>query len=89
LEELKIQLKDLLDKSYIRPSSLPWGCPALFVKKDKADRGNLPWVPWPAGYDLKILDMIGSLQPQMAGEPYILYQEMTPPLQVEKEGPPT
>jgi hypothetical protein len=33
LEELKIQLKDLLDKCYIRPSSSPLGCPALFVKK--------------------------------------------------------
>jgi hypothetical protein len=36
LAELKIQLKDLLDKGFIRPSSSPWGCPALFVsKKDK------------------------------------------------------
>jgi hypothetical protein len=36
LVELKIQLKDLLDKGYIRPSSSPWGCPTLFVsKKDK------------------------------------------------------
>jgi hypothetical protein len=33
LVELKIQLKDLLYKGYIRPSSSPWGCPALFVKK--------------------------------------------------------
>jgi hypothetical protein len=33
LEELKIQLKDLLDKVYICPSSSPWGCPTLFVKK--------------------------------------------------------
>jgi hypothetical protein len=33
LAELKIQLKDLLDKGYIRPSSSSWGCPALFVKK--------------------------------------------------------
>jgi hypothetical protein len=33
LAEFKIQLKDLLDKGYIRPSSSPWGCPALFVKK--------------------------------------------------------
>jgi len=33
LAELKIQLQELLDKSYIRPSSSPWGCPALFVKK--------------------------------------------------------
>jgi hypothetical protein len=36
LAELKIQLKDLLDKGYTRPSSSPWGCPTLFVsKKDK------------------------------------------------------
>ena len=33
LAELKIQLQDLLDKGFIRPSSSPWGCPALFVKK--------------------------------------------------------
>jgi hypothetical protein len=33
LAELKIQLKDLLDNDYIRPSSSPWGCPALFMKK--------------------------------------------------------
>ena len=34
LAELKIQLQELLDKDYIRPSSSPWGCPALFVKKN-------------------------------------------------------
>jgi hypothetical protein len=33
LAELKIQLQDLLDKGYIRPSASPWSCPALFVKK--------------------------------------------------------
>jgi hypothetical protein len=33
LAELKNQLQELLDKDYIRPSSSPWGCPALFVKK--------------------------------------------------------
>jgi hypothetical protein len=33
LAELKTQLHELLDKGYIRPSSSPWGCPALFVKK--------------------------------------------------------
>jgi hypothetical protein len=33
LAELNIQLKQLLDKGYIHPSSSPWGCPALFVKK--------------------------------------------------------
>jgi hypothetical protein len=33
LAELKVQLNELLDKGYIRPSSSPWGCPMLFVKK--------------------------------------------------------
>jgi hypothetical protein len=33
LAELKIQLQELLDKGYIRPSASPWGCRALFVKK--------------------------------------------------------
>src|SRR6185369_17905101 len=33
LDELRKQLQKLLDKGYIRPSSSPWGFPALFVKK--------------------------------------------------------
>jgi hypothetical protein len=33
LAELKKQLQELLDKRFIRPSTSPWGCPALFVKK--------------------------------------------------------
>jgi hypothetical protein len=33
LAELKTQLHDLLEKGFIRPSSSPWGCPAIFVKK--------------------------------------------------------
>jgi hypothetical protein len=33
LAELKTQLQDLLEKGFIRPSSLSWGCPAIFVKK--------------------------------------------------------
>jgi hypothetical protein len=33
LAELKVQLNELLDKGYIRPSLSPWGCPALFMKK--------------------------------------------------------
>jgi hypothetical protein len=28
-----MQLNELLDKGFIRPSSSSWGCPALFVKK--------------------------------------------------------
>jgi hypothetical protein len=30
---LKTQLQDLLENGFIRPSSSPWGCPAIFVKK--------------------------------------------------------
>ncbi|GJQ90360.1 putative reverse transcriptase domain-containing protein [Tanacetum coccineum] len=33
MEELSRQLKKLQDKDFIRPSSLPWGAPVLFVKK--------------------------------------------------------
>ncbi|KAL0549444.1 hypothetical protein IC582_013926 [Cucumis melo] len=33
LKELKVQLQELLDKGFIRPSVLPWGAPVLFVKK--------------------------------------------------------
>ena len=33
LKELKEQLQELLDKSFIRPSTSPWGAPVLFMKK--------------------------------------------------------
>ena len=33
LTELKIQLQELLEKGYIRPSVSPWGAPVLFDKK--------------------------------------------------------
>jgi hypothetical protein len=33
LVELKVQLNELMDKGFICPSSSPWGCPALFMKK--------------------------------------------------------
>jgi hypothetical protein len=33
LAEFKTQLQDLLEKGFIRPSSSPWGCPTIFVKK--------------------------------------------------------
>eukprot|EP00253_Pinus_taeda_P009519 PITA_09519 len=33
LVDLKLQLKEMLDKGYIRPSVSPWGAPVLFVKK--------------------------------------------------------
>jgi hypothetical protein len=39
LTELKIQLRELLDKEYIRPSVSPWGALVLFVKnKDDTPR---------------------------------------------------
>jgi hypothetical protein len=31
--DLKIELKEMMDKGYIRPSVSPWGAPILFVKK--------------------------------------------------------
>jgi len=46
LAELKKQLQELLEKSLIRPSSFPWGCPALFVKKkDKSLRMCVDYYP--------------------------------------------
>ena len=33
LQELRVQLQELLDKEFIRPSTSPWGAPILFAKK--------------------------------------------------------
>jgi hypothetical protein len=33
LAALKVQLQELLNKGFIRPSNSPWGAPVLFVKK--------------------------------------------------------
>jgi hypothetical protein len=33
LAELKAQLQKLLDKGFMRPSSSPWGCPALLSRR--------------------------------------------------------
>ena len=35
LQELRVQLQELLDKGFIRPSTSPWGAPVLFAKKKK------------------------------------------------------
>jgi hypothetical protein len=45
LAELKKQLQELLDKGFIRPSTSPWGCPALFVKKDESLRLCIEYRP--------------------------------------------
>jgi hypothetical protein len=70
LAELKIQLKDLLHKCFIRPSSSPWGCPALFVsKKDKCLRLCVDYRPLNAvtiknKYPLPCIDILFD---QLAG----------------------
>ena len=33
MNELKLQLQELIDKNYVRPSASPWVAPVLFVKK--------------------------------------------------------
>jgi hypothetical protein len=38
LNELKEQLQELLDKSFIRPNTSPWGAPMLLVRKDRSMR---------------------------------------------------
>ena len=39
LQELRVQLQELMDKGFIRPSTSPWGAPVLFAKmKDKTLR---------------------------------------------------
>jgi hypothetical protein len=66
---LKIQLMDLLDEGYIPPSSSPWGCPALFVKKDEAlcfcvDYRPLNAVTTKNNYPLPCIDLLFD---QLAG----------------------
>ncbi|KAA0051193.1 ty3-gypsy retrotransposon protein [Cucumis melo var. makuwa] len=41
LKELKVQLQELLDKGFIRPSVSPWRAPVLFVKKKDVARSHL------------------------------------------------
>jgi len=46
LAELKVQLQELLEKGLIRPSSSPWGCPTIFMKKkDKSLRMCVDYRP--------------------------------------------
>jgi hypothetical protein len=70
LKELKIQLRDLLDKGYICSSISPWGCSALFVeKKDKELRLCVDYRPLNAvtiknKYPLSCIDIMFD---QLAG----------------------
>ena len=45
LQELKVQLQELLDKGFIRPSTSPWGSLVLFAKKKK-DRTLRPYIDY-------------------------------------------
>ena len=62
LQELRVQLQELLDKGFIRPSTSPWGAPALFAKKkDKTlqlciDYRQLNWVTIKNRYPLPRID---------------------------------
>jgi hypothetical protein len=38
LDELKKQLKKLLEQGFVRPSASPWGSPMLFVVKKDGNR---------------------------------------------------
>jgi hypothetical protein len=75
LAELKIQLKDLVDKGYNCPSSSPCSCPALFVsKKDKelhlcVDYRQLNAVTIKNKYPLPRIDILFD---QLAGAPSVL-----------------
>jgi hypothetical protein len=62
LAELKKQLQELLDKGFIRPSTSPWGCPALFVKKkDESLRLCVDYRPLNAVTICRRFDPGGSL----------------------------
>jgi hypothetical protein len=73
LAELKVQLQELLEKGFIKPSSSPWGCPALFVKKKDqtlrmcVDYHSLNEVTIKNKYPLPRIDILFD---QLAGQRY-------------------
>ncbi|GJU90634.1 hypothetical protein Tco_1303057, partial [Tanacetum coccineum] len=69
MKELSKQLKELSDKSFIRPSSSPWGAPVLFVKKkDGSFRIPLPslwsWVVL-AGKGYRVIGLWGKVRGEL------------------------
>ncbi|WVZ98904.1 hypothetical protein U9M48_044274 [Paspalum notatum var. saurae] len=78
LKELKIQLQEQLDKGFIRPSSSPWGCPALFLEK-KDQRGKRPCVDYRPLNAVTVknkypIPHIDILFDRLAGRRYGLYE---------------
>ncbi|XP_070024921.1 uncharacterized protein [Nicotiana sylvestris] len=57
LNELREQLKDLLDKGFIRPSVSLWGAPVLFVKK-KDGPLRIVFKPFPDTFIIVFIDDI-------------------------------
>ena len=43
LQELEVQIEELLDKGFIRPSTSPWGALVLFTKKEVKFKWNDPY----------------------------------------------
>ena len=69
LAKMKKQLEELLEKGFIHPSSSPWGCPAIFVKKDGTLRICVDYRPLNA-VTIKnkyLLPRIDTLFDQLAG----------------------
>ncbi|TYK03733.1 retrotransposon protein, putative, Ty3-gypsy subclass [Cucumis melo var. makuwa] len=58
LKELKVQLQELVDKGYIRPSVSPWGAPVLFVKKERWGATLFSKIELRSGYhELKVREL--------------------------------
>ena len=52
LAEMKKQLEELMEKGFIRPSSSPWGCPAIFCEEEGWHPSNVcGLLPSPCGND--------------------------------------
>ena len=72
LKVLKVQLQELLELGFMRPSVSPWGAPVLFVKKDGSlrlcvDYRRLNWVTIKNKYPLPRID---ELFDQLRGSQY-------------------
>jgi hypothetical protein len=70
LGELKDQIKELLEKGYIRPSSPPWGAPIIFVPKKDGTQGMYVYYRAPNEVTVKNkypLSMIDGMFDQLYG----------------------